>query len=440
MFVPCFRKFTAVYLVLGLCVSGAFAQKNSTKLIKSAVKKPTVRVAETVRPPLRMTESLPSLSTVLQQNLLLTLDVAAQRQAAQKMLASATAARKRALAAQRLATPVADLQLNDKELAYVAKQTAALRRYLDTHDNTWPTYLENGSNNILLRNIHNFMEVENPTAPVLAIQREIIRMRAHSRAYQPQEILSIANDMIEYGVIPSRAYFGILNAATEEELVIGEEIAFAITAYKVPMQDNPWAISGMEKMADQVNTYNAMRRVSPLSEGLPVTYEKDGIHQPNFPIWTREEYAQHQLGFASEHPFEYALAPYREKEFGVMLSRIYNTLTEVEKKAILFHTPDIETTTDTQISVAWYDKAGLKWDREHTDRELRSFLSAEDKANFMKQLSWAIQGNYKMRFNNPYGDRVSFKELPYEDQVEFLRWAWQIHRLFPQTVLQALYK
>lgn len=441
MFVSCFRKFAVVYLILGCCVSGAFAQKNSTKLVKSVIKKPVVRVAETVRPPLKMAEPLPSLSSVLQQHLLFTLDLAAQRQAAQKELAAATAARKRALATQSLLkAPVEDLQLNTEDLAYVAKQTAALRHYLDTHDNTWPTYVADGSNYVLLRTIRNFMEVESPSAPVLAVQREIIRMRAHSRAYHPQYLLSIVNDMMAYDIVPSRAYMGVATAATEEELAIGEDIAFAVAAYKVPMKDNPWQIDGMAEMADKVTTYNAMRRVEPLFEGLPVTYEKDGFRQMNFPIWTRAEYAQQQLWFAQEYPFEYALAPYREKEFGGMLPHIYNTLSDVEKKAILFHAPGIETNTDAQISADWYDEAGLKWDREHTDRELRSFLSSEDEADFMKRLSGVILGNYKMFFRNSYGERVLFKELPYEDQVEFLRWAWQMHRLTPQTVLNALYK
>ncbi len=427
---------------LAVCVgtSGAVAQKNPGKIIKAVVKTPTLNVIENIQPPLRVSGALPSFETVLRQNVVHSLQLATQREEAKRTLAPATAARQRALAAQKMPRPRVGQEFTNEEMAYIAKQTAPVRHYLDMHDNTWPTYLADGSNNRVLRHIRNFMEVEQPSAAVLAIQQELIRMRANSQARTPQEIKTLVHDMLEYGIVPQRVSFGFPTDQTEDELALGEDLAFAMAASKVPMENNPWQMEGTKILADKVATYNAMRRVSPLKEGLPVTYKKDGMHLPNFPVWTQAEYATNQLFFAAEHPFEYALAPYREKYFGTKLPSIYNMLSDVEKKAIMFQTPDIQTDTDTKISIDWYEEDTLKWDREHPDRGLRSFLFKEDAARFKELLARSITTQYQIIFYGPAGEQLPFSSLPYEQQVEFLRWAWQTHRLLPQTVLNVLYK
>ena len=433
-------KFIAAGLLIGLCTPLGFAQRNAGKLVKEVFQTPEVPVLEAVRPPFRSPAGLPALSAVLQNNLLATLEISAARETAQQVLAAQTVARQHALAAQTVARLAPQLNLDEKAQLYVTQQTAPVRQYLDTHDNTWPTYKADKSNDWILRHIRNFMEVEEASAPVAAVQQELIRMRAHSNARSPQEVRALANDMLAYGIVPQRAYLWNRQTHTEDELVLGEDIAFAVAACKVPMENNPWQIVGMAELADQVTTYNHMRRATPLFEGLPETHEEHGIQRSNIPVLTRAEYEEKQLAFAQAHPFEYALAPYRSMYFDVVLPRVFNRLSRLEKEALLFTTPGLETATDTKISAQWYEEDGLRWDLVHPDRALRSFLNQEDTDEFIRRLSGVASKKYQFSFRAPSGENVPFKELPYENQIEFLRWAWAYHHLAPQTVLKILYK
>ncbi len=423
--------------VTGLCVctlcSTGFSQKNPKKIVELFTKTPSVTMREMVPFPARMLGNLPSANQVFQQSIVAGLE----RVSAQEALAPATVARRRALATQTVEL-AADIKpkLDEKKVAYVYTQTEPIRRYLDTHDNTWPQYQKQDSHNRVLRQIRNFMEVENPSPEVLAIEREIIRMRQHSRARTPQEVRTIVDEMMAYRMVPSRAYAGFTPLATEEELALGEDLAFAIAAYRVPMENNPWQIEGMAQLIDKATTYYAMRRVSPMFEGLPTLHEEEGIYRDNFFVWTRGEFTWRKQEWVHQHPFEYDLAVYREKEFGPQLAQIYNNLCEAEKKAIMFHAPDLPTQVDEQIAAEWYDKACLPW----AQRELRSFLPSQDAAGFEARLSWAANSSYRILFVEEDGNKVLFKDLPYEEQLEVLRWAWQTYRLSPRDVLKVLYK
>ena len=292
--------------VTGLCVcmlcSTGFSQKNPQKIIRALTKTPSIAMREMVPFPARMLGNLPSANQVFQQSIVAGLE----RVAAQEALAPATVARRRALAAQTVEL-AADIKprLNEKMVAYVHTQTEPIRQYLNTHDNTWPEYQIQDPHNRVLRQIRNFMEVQDPSPEVLAIQQEMIRMRQHSQARTPKEVRAIVNDMMTYGMVPSRAYAGATPFVTQEELALGEDLAFAIAAYRVPMKNNPWKIEGMAQLIDKATTYYAMRRVSPMFEGLPTIYEEGGIYHDNFSVWTRGEFTWRKQEWVHQHPFEY---------------------------------------------------------------------------------------------------------------------------------------
>ncbi len=440
MFVRSLSKVSLACLAVCVGTSVAVAQKNPGKIIKAVVKTPNLNVIESMQPPLRVPGALPSFGNVLRQNVVYSLQLAAQREEAKRILAPATTARQRALAAQTMPSIHVGQDLTNKDIAYIAKQTSPVRHYLATHDNTWPTYLADGSNNRILRHIRNFMQVENPSASVLAIQRELIRMRASSQARSPQEVRAFVRDMLEYGIVPQQVSFLFPTDRTEEELALGEDIAFAIAASKVPVENNPWQMEGTAILADKVATYNAMRRVSPLEEGLPATYTKNGIHEPNFPTWTQAQYTQYQLEFAQEHPFEYVLAPYREKYFGTALPKIYNALSDVEKRAIMFHAPALaEIIPVPTLTEAYYDEVLERWIKEH-HREPVCRISNYTQEDWEYILHLQRMGNYHFLFHNEMREEVPFYALRYEQQVETLVWAWKNHRIDPQAALKILYR
>ena len=419
-----------------LFTPGLYAQKNSAKVVKPLLTKPTVPVTQ-VRPPLLKAAHTLPVAQVLQQNLMTHWNLALSAETERQALQAVTARR-----AELLRTPP-PLPEPKPLSPYVQKQTQFLRDDLEKNENIWPSYAYDSQAVYVLRRITNFMEVEERLPEVLEVQQEIIRLRAASRALSPLQVLNSAMRMLKDGIVPQRAYLWSQKIYPEELLAMGEEIAFAMAASKVPMQDNPWQIAGMDEVADRVTTYNAMRRSTPLFEGLPETYTEKGVNKPNIPVLTRAEYAAKQLEFATQHPFEYALAPYRSAYLGASLPNAFNGLSPIEKEAVLFTTPGLPNHTDKQISRDWYEEALSLWKIIHPDQELRSFLSPKDEANFMDCLFRAgIPGHYvRMSFNNPAGGApVSFKELPYEHQVEFLHWVWQHYKLTPQRVLETLYR
>ena len=428
------RTSGAVISSICLFTPGLYAQKNPVKVVRPILTKPSVMQ---VRPPLLKAAQTPSVAQVLQQNLMTNWNVALAAETERQALQAVTAQRAELLWTQPPLPRPSPLS------PYAQKQTQFLRDDLERNENVWPVYAPDSQDIYLLRRITNFMEAENPTPEVLEVQQEIIRLRAASAAASPETVLKRAERMLADGFVPPRVYLWSQDKYPQEVLVLGEEIAFAVAASKVPMKDNPWNTQGMKELADKVTTYNAMRRSTPLFEGLPETYTENGVQKPNIPVLVLAEYAAKQLEFAQDYPFEYALAPYRSAYLGVSLAHAFNEFSPIEKQAVLFTTPGLPNHTDKQISRNWYQEALALWKVTHPDRELRSFLSAKDEANFMDVLFRAgIPGHYvRMSFHNPEGGApVSFKELPYAQQVEFLYWAWQHYKLTPQQILDTLYR
>ncbi len=320
-------------------------------------------------------------------------------------------------------------------------QTEFIVQYLREHKNRWPVYAPRSEEAHLLKCIANFMEVENPPLDVIYIQQEIIRLRASSKARSPQEILSIVQDMMRYGMVPSRAYMSEEEKHTPEELQVGEDLAFAIAAYKVPMKDNPWKMPQMQEVADKTATHNAMRRTDPLFEGLPQMHVEDGIHQPNFPVWTRSEFTWHQQEWVHKHPFEYALALYWEKTFGRSLYRIYNHLTEIEKQAIMFATPKLPAVADTtsELFAPYYDKALQQWINTH-NRAPASRVDHEKEEYLGAVLAGTQPYHHALQFKDIRGRYVDFVDLDYPTQVEVLMWVWQKYQIVPANALGILEK
>lgn len=331
-------------------------------------------------------------------------------------------------------------ELSDQQLqAKAQKATEFVKDYLAANGNVWPVYAPHSPAINLLKRIANFMEVETPSQQVLYIQQEIIRLRAASQARSPREVLAIVKDMMRYGMVPNRAYMSEEASYTQEELEIGEELAFAIAAYKVPMENNPWQIPGMQEVADKTAVYYAMRRADPLFEGLPVMYVKSGIHEFNFPVWTRGEFVWHQQKWVHEHPFEYALAFYWEKKFGQALYRVYNNLSKVEKRAILFTAPGLPQVADATAEnfAVYYDQALEKWQAAHNHAPY-SRVSLEQEEMLGKKLTYSQDYKTTFKFRNAQGQYVDFVDLAYPQQLEILLWIWQKYQIFPQKALEII--
>ena len=301
------RKYIILGIICGL-TSTAFAQ-NKTVIIKYLNPKQDVRkmVQTMTRVPSKyaqVNELADMRKTNFQNAVLDGIDMGLERAALQAAQA------KPQIPAIKLSKLGQQVSLSREELQAKAEhQTEFVVQYLRAHQNRWPTYVPHSEEAALLKRITNFMEVEDPSLEVLYIQQEMIRLRASSKARSPQEILSIIRDMMHYEIVPSRAYLSEENKHTQEELELGEELAFAIAAFKVPMENNPWKFVEMQEIVDKATTYNTLRRVDPLFEGLPAMHIEDGMHKSNFPVWTRGEFAWHQKEWVHKHPFEYALAP-----------------------------------------------------------------------------------------------------------------------------------
>lgn len=441
-----FTKMGATLVGIFLLAPAVFAQ-NKTVIIKYL--NPTQNVRKTLQSMTRVPSKYARVNELAQmrrmnfQNAVLDgIDMGIERQAV-----AIAQAHHQSLQTDPAPTPNKNLQaqaqLSPEQLQAKAQKTIHfLADYLAANANVWPVYAPHTQAANLLKRIANFMEVENPSLDVLYIQREIIRLRAASQARSPQEVLAIVKDMMHYGMVPSRAYLSEETGHTQEELEIGEELAFAIAASKVPMEANPWKNLQMQEVADKTAVYHAMRRTDPLFEGLPEFYVKDGIHKSNFPVWTRGEYAWHQHKWAHEHPFEYALAPYWENTFGQALYRVYSHLSDVEKQAILFTAPGLPQVADTTAEnfAPYYDKELENWIAAHNHAP-RSRVKIEQEERLGNKLAYPQQnqGTY-ISFKNAQGQYVAFSDLGYPQQLEVLLWIWQKYQIFPQQALEIIGK
>ncbi len=437
-------KSSAVLACVCMLAPVAFAQ-NKTVIIKYLNPKQNVRktLQNITRVPSKYAQ-VNELTEIRQSNfqnaVLDGINMGLERQAIKAAQAQRQAAVAQEIAAPKLGEVWHKTSLSHEQLRTQAQwQTQFIVQYLKTHQNVWPVYEPHSQEANILKRISNFMEAENPSVEVIYIQQEIIRLRAASQARTPHEILSIVQDMIAYGLIPSRAYISEEGKYTDDEVSIGEELAFAIAAYKVPMEKNPWKIAGMEQIVDQVTTYYAMRRADPLFEGLPHSHIQDGIHQPNFPVWTRAQFVQHQRLWVEEHPFEYALADYWEKTFGHAFYKVYNVLSPLEKEAILFSAPNLPQVADaTAVGFsAHYDKALEKWIAEQK-RAPFSHVGMDKEEYFGKILADPATYPLTVGFQNSQRQWVDFADLGYPEQLEVLLWIWQKYQILPQKALQVL--
>ncbi|MBR2082637.1 MAG: hypothetical protein IJ876_06500 [Elusimicrobiaceae bacterium] len=310
-----------------------------------------------------------------------------------------------------------------------------LAEYLQANHYKWPAYTDNEQARYLLHRIHNFMNVEDPSADVIALQRQIIRLYQHVQAPPAEQTLrAVRFFMAVQHRVPARDYIGNDTKYSAEELALGEELAFVLEAAKVPMKDNPFAKAPeIDVITDQVHIYYTLRRVSPLFEGLP-EYSQD--HTANFPLWTQEEYVRQREAWIEEHPFEYELAPYRERYFGLYLPNIYNQLSKTEKTALMFRTPGVwELDEHFTMHHTWYQHAVNRWWYEQGGHKPSSHCQNE--TALISILKYGrIPRQAPMLFTNQFGEAISFLSLSYEEQVEVLIWAWLELGLEPRQVLE----
>lgn len=435
-----FSKSSAVLASILLLAPAAFAQ-NKTVIIKYVNPKQNVRktMQSLTRVPSKYAQvnELSEMRRMNFQNAVLDgIELGIEKKALQAVQAQRQVAQK--MSDAKLSNPLTE-HLPEQLQAQAEQRTEFLVQYLKAHQNVWPVYAPRSEEAYLLKRISNFMEVKNPSLDVLYIQQEIIRLRAASKARSPQEVLSIVQDMISYEMIPSRAYLSEENKHTQEELEIGEELAFAVAACKVPMQNNPWNTLQMKEVADRTVTYNAMRRADPLFEGLPTMHIEDGMYQSNFPLWTRSEFAWHQLEWVHQHPFEYALAPYWEKTFGTAFYRVYNSLSTLEKEAVLFTAPGLAQVADATAEnfADYYDKALENW-MTANNREPQSRVMLEQEEILGKKLTYPQEYEYTLKFRNGKREWVEFADLAYPQQLEVLLWIWKKYQIFPQKALEII--
>ncbi len=426
-------KSSAVLACMCMLTTVAFAQ-NKTVIIKYLNPKQDVR--KTLQSMTRVPSKYARVNALdeirrnnFQHAVLDGLEMAFERQAVQ------------AASAQRAVLPSADLNLNlHQRKSWVDQKIKPIKDYLAAHQNNWPEYNKYSESNHLLRYIASFMEVENPTPEILALQREIIRLRATSNAPAPYDVVQIVGAMMEYNIVPARATVSARQkSTTSEEIALGEDLAFAMAAVKVPMKDNPWRkISGFDRIVDITNTYNAMRRQDPLLDGIPEIYLRDemGIHFSNIPLLTKAQYLKEQHLFAQKHPFEYVLAPFWEHVFGRSFYRIFNRLSEVEKQAILFNAPKLPQAVniDSNVFSLCYDNAVRLWE-EYNHREVSNYAGVERTNNFMRFLKAEDSWKNSFQFRTTAG-LVSFGDLSYPQQVEVLMWGWKHLHMLPSQMLK----
>ncbi len=399
-----------------------WGQKKVTKVAQAVTAKPTVSLP---RPPLAKAGEIPPVSTLLRQNFMhgwnLAMDTRLTRNVAQQTKKS-------------ISTPSTALTQRKQ---YVEEKIKPLRDFMETHQNNWPRYGKSKQDNHLLRYVLSFMEVDKPSPEEIELQREIIRLRAQSNAWSPYEIVSTVGAMMEYGIVPARAVAGGKELQEDADVTaLAEETAFAMAAAKVPMKNNPWKkISGFNRIADMVSTYYAMRRQDFFTEGIPETHIGDGkIHYPNIPLLTKKQYLLEQNRFATEHPFEFALAPFWEKMFHSSFYRIFNSLSFVEKQAVLFTAPQLPMAVDATTMAACYNNAVRAWTEQH-GREPKSYTVAYRTEQLQRFLA-NPQEVRPFRFN-VNEELKTFIDMSNEQQVEVLMWIWQNWQISPVEALKS---
>ena len=368
-------KSSAALICLGVLSPVAFAQKNVVKVAKTVAAKPAV---VQTRPPLLNAGRVPSVSLQLQQSFMKNWDLALEENLERNVALQNH---------KEMSIPTVSLKQRNQ---YVAEKIQPVKGFLATHQNNWPEYGKSKQDNDMLRYIFNFMEVKDPTPQVVELQREIIRLRAQSNAHSPYEIASIVGSMMEYGIVPPRAKVGNAEETADIQVTaLAEDLAFAMAATQVPMKENPWKkVLGFNRIADIASTYYAMRRQDVFLEEIPETYVGEGaIHYPNIPLLTKQQYLMQQNRFATEHPFEFVLAPFWEKVFGRSFYRLFNQLSTVEKQALLFNAPQLPKAVDLSASVfaPCYDNAVLSW-MEQNNREPNSYVGVWLHYDLMKMM------------------------------------------------------
>lgn len=440
-----FRNSLLIMVCAGVLSPAVWAQKNITKAVSAAAKKTEMKITDLYFPPYRMAGQLQrAAANRSRQAFFSNWNLTTQqleRQSAKHVVRPANQSVAKAGGSFTPKTQLAKPGMS--EVVYAHQNTQFLRDYLQSHQNQWPVYQEKDTDqNRVVRRIMGLMEGEDNTPTLLEIKRELIRLREHSSARSPQEIKEIISDMLAYGVVPVRVYPGSSKKHTEEELELGEDLAFAILAYQVPMENNPWNIPGMAEIADQVNTYNAMRRADPLFEGIPTTYTNEyGMQDNNIPVLTRAEYVAQQQAFAQAHPFTYALAAYWEEHFGTAFYRIFNHLDPVGKQAVLFNAPTLPHSVDTQSPVftTYYNQALERWTREN-GREPRLRIRANQQRQFEEFLRSPQMPASEFLFKNQERLFVDFLDLHYPEQLEVLLAVWQQHKVPAHQLLNRLGK
>ncbi len=419
-------KSSAALICLGVLGPVAFAQKNVVKVAKTVVTKPAVVQP---RPPLLSAGKVPPLALQLQQNFMRDWD-----------LALGTPLERSVARQHQKATSILTVTLKQRR-QYVAERIQPVKDFLATHQNNWPQYGKSKQDDDMLRYISNFMEAEDPTPQVLGLQREIIRLRAQSNARSPYEVASIVGSMMEYGLIPHRAKTGNPKQNEDVELVnLGEDLAFAMAAFRVSMKNNPWKkISGFARIVDIATTYKAVSRQDLLLGGIPEMYEGEGgIHYPNIPLLTKNQYLVKQYRFATEHPFEFVLAPFWEKVFGYSFYRSFKYLSPVEKQALLFNAPQLPKSVKvlSDVFATCYDNAVRSW-VEQNKREPNSYVGVwreEELADFLTR-STPTRSWFRFRENN---EPKLFMDLSIPHQVEVLMWIWKNLNISPVRALERL--
>ncbi len=430
-------KSSAVLVCACMLTPAAFAQ-NKTVIIKYLNPKQDVR--KTLQNMTRVPSKYARVNaldevrrTNFQHAVLDGFDMALERQAVQ-----AAQAKRSALPKADLNGIYAPLSVQQRK-SWVAQKIKPVKDYLAAHQNNWPEYNKFPQSNQLLRYIADVMEMKNPSPQVRGLQRELIRLRATSNARTPYEVSQIVGAMMEYDIVPVRATRSAQeNGHTDEEITLGEDLAFAMAASKVAMKDNPWKkISGFERMTDVINTYNAMRRQDPVGLGIPETYMNDNlIHAANIPLLTKADYLEKQYAFAVNHPFEFVLAPFWEQALGDSLYTAFNNLSQLEKEAILLNAPKLprSVNVDSKLFMTWYDNAVILWE-EANRREVRSYAEEEDTEALVAFLNATDGGKKEFLFQTDSG-RVPFIRLSPAQQVEVLMWAWKHWHLLPSQGLK----
>ena len=414
-------KSSVVLICLGVLSPVALAQKNITKTLKAVVTKPVVLRAH---PPLLKAGRIPPVSLQLQQSFMKNWDLALEENLERNVALQ-----------HHKEMAISTVSLKQRK-QYVTEKMQLLKDFVATHQNNWPRYGKSKQDNYVLRYILHFMEVQNPTPQVAELQREIIRFRRQTNARSPYEIASIVGSMMEYGLVPARVRVGEQENSNDVEITdLAEDLAFAMAASQVSMKNNPWKkISGFKHMADVVSTYYAMRRQDVLLEGIPETYiGESGIHYPNVPLLTKEQYLVKQNQFATEHPFEFVLAPFWEKVFHSSFYRIFNTLSPVQKQAILLTAPKLPQAVNVTPAVfaACYNNALGTWIAQH-GREPNIYTTATDK---LQRFLTDPQSSRPFRFRLNEEIRT-FIDLPNEQQVEVLMWIWKNWQISPAEALK----